>query len=125
MPRAEAASSPDTRAQAEAASSGAVDDAIRVVVEGIRGWGSQDIQAGAVGSSHTPEVVDGPLAVADVPGGRLVTADSCRSHMQEVVGDLLRPLVPHKPPMLAAVGRSRSEAEAGGGSCTSKQHRQQ
>ena len=27
--------------------------------------------------------------------------------------------MPHKPPMLAAVGRSRSEAEAGGGSCTS------
>ena len=43
-----------------------------------------------MGSSHTPEVVDGPLAVADVPGGRLVTADSCRSHMQEVVGDLYR-----------------------------------
>ena len=43
-----------------------------------------------MGSSHTPEVVDGPLAVADVPGGHLVAADSCRSHMQEVAGDLYR-----------------------------------
>ena len=43
-----------------------------------------------MGSSHTPEVVDGPLAVEDVPGGRLAAADSCRSHMQEVVGDLYR-----------------------------------
>ena len=47
-------------------------------------------KACAVGSSHTPEVVDGPLAVEDVPGGRLAAADSCRSHMQEVVGDLYR-----------------------------------
>ena len=37
------------RSQAEAASSGAVDDAIRVVVEGIRGLSGVDVPVGAAG----------------------------------------------------------------------------